>query len=347
MFPVFGREANHLHPCVVELTKWADPLSVVKQRAIARNVMHDDRVSQKREIDFLDFVARHSGRLDTALRDYFKTQIRTQHSLVTVYHEHNQLNLASGPFGPKHGLDNSVMLVRVLELNGLKEPVNWAIGRLIDKPNSLNSACRRLLGTRGTIFTTENEFSAWLNEKLRNTSEADKEELMIALLEVMNQHRKESPFQPVWATSWNFFQEHAKKGQPNRWSQALGVNKDAGRWLAVLIYQVGEAGDVARPTFLDADMYEYHFPSPASEPPDNGGHPMELRTLPSATRLLPEFIHKQLDHKIEHWLNAGSLLEATVADVSASLEVQRSNHYELLGQSYGQKKISTWMPQPC
>lgn len=351
MFPVFGQDRNDMHPCVAELKRWSHPASDQQKRAVARNLMHDDRVSEEREKAFLSYVTQNPNNLDTALKKYFDEQIRTQHSLETVYHQHNAVNLVSGPFSSSSpGFDKSVMLARVLDLNGLKHPVNWVILQLIDDqndlPSELKKKCRRIWGSRGIEFT-EGEFSDWLNAKLTNASEATKQELMTVLLGVLNHHRRKFPYQPVWATLWNLFEEHAQKEQPHRWAQTLGMSKKAGRWLAVLTYRLGETLVLARPTFLEADGYEYHFPSPVSEMPGNGGHPMDLQTVPPANKLLPEFIHQQIDHKIEHWLNAGSLLESTEVANSESLCKQRPQHHGLLGQSYGQNKINTWMPQSC
>ncbi len=346
MFPVFGRDRDDAHSCVAELRKWADPGSLMEQRAIARNLMHDDRVSEEQEKAFLQFVAQHPSDLDKALKNYFNRRVRTRYLPSFVYLRYNRQNLITGPQCPQPGLDGGVMLARVLELNGLWKPVDWAIFEMMTNPRrKFRPECRKIWGRRGTVFGSEPRFSDWLDKVLLNASDVIKEELVIALLDVLHQHRKQSPYQPVWATGWDLFELHVRNGGVNHWAEALGTHKIAGRWLMVLAYSVDDAGTVARPTFLESDRYKYHFPSPASEPPGKGGHPMNLQMNP--VNLLPEFIHKEISHTTEHWIKTGRLLDRTTAAASVSLDQQRRNHHELLCQRYGENKIKTWMLEAC
>jgi len=124
-----------------------------------------------------------------------------------------------------------------------------------------------------------------------------------------------------------------------------GVATPPPRWLILLRYTVAEAGTLARPTILDADWYAYHFPSPPQTSLAVGGHPMDLRVTPRATHLLPEYIHKKIPHKLEHWTDLGGKIARTNSPDSTGLVDQRMAHFELLVNTYGQDVLK-WMNSP-
>lgn len=120
--------------------------------------------------------------------------------------------------------------------------------------------------------------------------------------------------------------------------------KRSPRWVMPLRYKVREAGTIARPTQLDADWYAYHFPSPPQTPLAMGGHPMDLGS-PKAAQLLPEYIHKQIGHKIDHWIDSGKKIGKTTQAVTANLADMRRAHHELLVSRHGPDVLG-WMPDP-
>ena len=146
----------------------------------------------------------------------------------------------------------------------------------------------------------------------------------------MNSYSRQEPYQPTWATTWAAFEPHEEDG-PERWLQVLGMAKPPPRWLILLRYTVAEAGTLVRPTILDAKWNAYHFPSPPSPQvsPAVGGHPMDLRISPKATSVLPEFIHKQIQHSLAHWMDLGGKIGRTQSPNPTALADQRRAHFEL------------------
>jgi hypothetical protein len=115
----------------------------------------------------------------------------------------------------------------------------------------------------------------------------------------------------------------------------MGMGKNLpGHWYIALTYTVAEAGTIARPTQLDGGWYEYHFPSPKEAPLEFGGHLMDLRLPPVAIALLPEYIHKQIEHPSKHWHDTGRLLGQTSASHGSALFEMRRAHQKLLASTY-------------
>jgi hypothetical protein len=170
------------------------------------------------------------------------------------------------------------------------------------------------------------------------------ERFVECVLRAMNEHRIEHPFQPTWATAWSAFLPHEMAG-PDRWAQALGLCKvDYPRWFVLLRYRVREAGTLVRPTQLDAGWGVYHFPSPPQARLETGGKCMDLNIAGAGNPLLPEFIHKQIEHTMEHWLGTGQRIGRTTRPINGNLAALRRAHYSKLCATYG-PGVSAWMPE--
>lgn len=332
MPPVFGRFLPHPHPYDGAIATWLASSSA-DDRSMVINLMHDHRVNMNREQEFDKFVKRPclATDLKRACDDYFKTKIRTRSLPHYVYKIINANNLLNGHITIRPQIKKDQKLVRVVDINGLRYVFQWAKNRR--KWGRIFSNFPRTLGDR--------EVMQWLDGLLGATSP---ERFIEVILDVMNIHRREHPFQPTWASMWSGFKRYASDG-PNRWMQAFGMHKPGLRWLMLLGYTVAEAGTVARPTQLDGGWYSYHFPSPPNAPLSVGGHPMDLRILPRTLDLLPEYIHKQIHHPLEHWTDLGKYLGRTVAPTSVGISDQRQAHHELLARQYG-GSVYSWMPRP-
>lgn len=332
MPPVFGRHFQSSHPYDAALEDWSRS-SNPGERALARNLMHDHRVSQKRADFFDTLVAKPvtAATLQTAITDYFNHHIRLSFAPDFVQSETNQVNILNGQH-PLHRIF-AKDLVRVLDLSGMEPVYIWGrdhgLSAFKDFPR------------------TSDQVAAWVDDELNARQRRPipaVREFVQDLLEAMNGQRQGRAFQPVWATSWGKFSRIAK-GHPNRWLEALGMHKETQpRWLIVLRYSLSNDMPLVWPTQLDAGWGGIgHFPAPPEALPDCGGHPMDLR-LPSRARTLRlEFIHQQIDHSIEHWIRAGSKCSSTDAPTSADLAKQRICHHRLLIRKYG-NSVKTWMP---
>src|SRR2546430_8005720 len=126
MPPVFGRMDPDPHPYDDALKAWLTSRDHSWQ-AMARNVMHDHRVSEARADAFDHFVDNPctSAGLDRAMVDYSEEWIwheRLPHFLETAVNENNLLtNRDLLPL-----IHKDVKLVRVLDLNGLRSVCQWA-----------------------------------------------------------------------------------------------------------------------------------------------------------------------------------------------------------------------------
>jgi len=297
--------------------------------------MYDFRVTPEREEVFDRFCSSPlagSG-LREAVSDYFYARIRNLSLPDYIDESLNSVNIVSGISSVKQRIRKDIYLVRVVDLNGLAPLFEWAkssgmpVFRLAPHPKDDRSV------------------ELWLNNKLEGRSKLQVRDFIEAVLYAMNSLRRVEPFQPTWATTWDAFEPNLAGG-PERWLDAVGVAKPVSpRWVLLLKYTIREAGTVARPTQLDAGSYPYHFPSPPQVVSEGGGHPMDLQVSPAAATLLPEFVHEQIDHSVEHWDKAGQVCKPTTRAMKGELDLQRSVHHRLLVRKYGRNEILAWMPE--
>lgn len=341
MPPVFGRyrdEDDSSHPYDESLKEWSrlslDLREQARNRARVGNIRCDYRVSEPREEAFNHFVASpcSAPNLRRAFEQYFTERIRVLEDPDFVDSHINSNNVISR-------VDKDLKLARVLDLNGLRRCLQSAFssrGRGYGKTS---------LGFPRVPLLDDHSFADWLDNKLISASQSQKTEFISVILSALNEKRRTNPFQPTWATSWTAFAPFSS-GNAGRWVEVLGVYKLEPRWQIVLQYTVAEAGVLVRPTQLDAGTYEFHFPSPPHVPLEIGGHPMDLQISPPARYpLMPEYIHRQIDHSIHHWTAAGSLIGRTDTPPIADLIDMRQGHYHRLIREYG-PGISHWLTNP-
>lgn len=329
---VFGRDSRTPHPYASALHEWLAS-SDYHYRALARNVMHDHRVSARREQIFESSMAypRTARELEKAIVTYFETRVRTRPLPDYVFAGFNFDNFVTNAAAHLQLIHRDVSLVRVLDITGLHTVFQWAKNRLHP--------------VFAVYPTAWNEVITWLDAHIGPPNDVGQiDQFIETILEVLNSYRLVQPFQPTWATAWAGFERFATEN-PDVWAECLGMKKTtAPRWLILLRYTVREAGTIARPSQLDAGWYSYHFPSPPQAPLASGGHPMDLRAPADRVGLLPEFIHKQISHSIEHFRRAGSRMGRTTSVNNNALNIQREYHLELLTKSYG-SSVRRWMPR--
>ena len=253
MPPVFGRHIPDPHPYDKAIAAWLGMSS--SYRAMARNVMHDHRVTVLREQRFGTFCSSPCTytSLESGIIDYFNSAVRTRRLPDYVFDSLNGINILSGTPTGRHLVHKDLELVRLVDLNGLRVVFAWA------KDRGLNGFASF------PIVTTDDKVKDWLNYQILGRPSNQVERFVECVLRAMNEHRIEHPFQPTWATAWSAFLPHEMAG-PDRWAQALGLCKvDYPRWFVLLRYRVREAGTLVRPTQLDAGWGVYHFPSPPQE----------------------------------------------------------------------------------
>jgi hypothetical protein len=338
MPPVFGQDTPNPHPYDNPLAEW---LGFVDSswRSMARNVMHDHRVSEARAASFdryVDHPCTSSG-LNRGVVNYFKKEIRNETLPHYLNRAVNENNFLTGR-GLLPMIHKDVRLVRVLDLNGLRFVIQWG-----NEPAHRKREWETALLNFPTSLT-DHDVTNWLNGELRGKSSSQIAAFVETILDIVNSYAHGEPYQPIWATALAAFEPYLDK-EPDRWLQLLGIPSLPPRWLILLSYSVAEAGILVRPTTLDAAWNGYHFPSPPQASVASGGHPMDLRIDPEATTLLPEYIHKQIPHKLAHWTELGGKIGRTSAPDSTALTDQRAAHLELLAEApaYG-PDVLRWMP---
>lgn len=361
MSPVFSRRLPDPHPYDNALSDLSNFSAACKTlgfdrynaRALAFNFMYDHRISEEREASFNPYLS-NPGNPDVldfmvALKNYHENRIRTQRDPDYIKPSINANNLINEVSFSCLKLKKTQKLIRVIDLNGLREVFleardkNYGGGTFNDFP-------LLTLKVTGKNPATDAVMD-WLNKKLEHSAANEVQDFIAKVLDAMNWFGSTRPYQPTWATLWSCF-KGIEREPPNRWLEVVGVHKNFStlpRWIILLKYTVKEAGIIARPTQLDAGNYPHHFPSPPQAPLPVGGHSMDLCQASTFTRLLPEVIHNQIDHSIEHWISAGrscrKVSPSSPAPVGNQIKKQRQRHHKLLVKTYG-KNVYTWMRSP-
>ena len=345
MPPVFWRYLPDPHPYDDALT--AMRAASEGEAAVAVNLMYDHRVSPKREGAFDAMVSKPCTPRDLrlALTHYQKTKVQTRSLPHYVYADLNSNNLLNGRVGVSPAVKPNLPLVRVLDLNGLRRVFQWAQTEGAPKyPKRWGNTFDRF-PTGGSDDDVTDYLDGWMGGRSVERFVGN----VLDLLDVYGRIEK-NPFQPTWATTWAAFKNYAADG-PDRWHEVLGMDKPRPCWLVLLKYTVQEAGTIARPTQLDAGWYESHFPSPPDTPQGEGGHPMDIGTIPAThDRPLPEYVHKQIHHPLTHWTSLVPKYQnygrTSARALSPLLPDLRHAHYLRLQRQYGSAAVCGWMNSP-
>jgi hypothetical protein len=339
MHPVFDRQTLNLDSALGALLSEPGTEMGYRCRAVARNVMHDPRVSRRREEAFRQWTVREPE-LTNALVEYYNQHVRTAawaHFLDPLC---NQNNFVAGARTTVDLIDSDIPLMRVVNLNRERAAFQWGVDHWADPGKSLFRDIANAL--------SEDQLHEAIGRRLQD----DAEEFLQAWFRMLSARREAlralgrgAAEGPVWVTFAKQFLhdvDPAKEG-PDRWFEFVGVHLETGPvWAILLSYHLSEAGTVARPTILDAGGYPYHFPSPQQAALADGGFVMDLRTDPASECLRNEFVHEAIDFKFEHWVAAGRHLGETSGPGSSGIDRQRQIHHELLDRRYA--GVKSWMP---
>lgn len=340
MHPVFQRYTLNLDPALDELLDRPDTELGFRQRAVARNVMHDHRVSPEREEIFRQCTAAEP-KLTNALRRYYDKHVRAGNDAHFVDGKYNQENLVAGARTEIDVMDPNTPLVRVVNLNREREAFQWGarewadprMDQFVDIAEA--GSDRELHDAIGARIQEDIEtfLGTWLDMRKARRS----------ALRATGTTKSDGP---VWVTFAEVFEGDVDPSRdgPDRWFEVVGVHLDgAPVWAILLRYTLREAGTVARPTILDAGGYPYHFPSPPGLEPSLGGFMMDLRIDPACEHLRNEFIHETIDFKFDDWVAAGRRYGETTRPGPDGIDRQRMAHHQLLDRSYD--GVMSWMPK--
>ncbi|MEK7408747.1 MAG: hypothetical protein AAB225_27085 [Acidobacteriota bacterium] len=156
------------------------------------------------------------------------------------------------------------------------------------------------------------------------------------------------PHPPVWVALWRHWSLTIDLAHSESWADAVGISKPKeGCWLAVLKYPATRAGQLVRPTQLEAGWFGRHFPSPNVCTPGSGGrivHGLDSAVVP-AGNCLWEYLHKPIPWSEYDWLSSGMPVSRTARPVGpvGTLLSDREFHWGRLKREFGEKAVSSWM----
>ncbi len=333
-----------------------------KGRALAENLMHDARVSDRSMRLFHLMVKREQSRLSKsrgtpigldaevlfeAAERYKKSLVvgRRKPPFVGPWNRDNILNNGAGVCQLQVGEE----LLNLLNLPGLAQPLHlklkatdaWRKAKASPKSDALRKALESAGSPDRPGKPDPKIFAMWIQHVLDSTDDSDREIFVRLLLDALNEGQKDNPHQPTWATKWSDFENAGYLEQgPNRWSEVLGLNHNQmeNQWLVLLVYPVTPEMVIVRPTQLEAGNSPLHYPTPSQAelaahayPNGTGGHPMDLNPGPSLGALLPEYIHQQVAYSLGHRLVE---IAKTTGKIGSNLRSNRARHRQYLLARY-------------
>lgn len=341
---IFGRNEKELSIYETALNEWQNN-GELGQKELAINLIYDSRVNEAREKMFRTyFSAPYDGRkLKEALIDYHQDRVQNTDDEPDFCLPECNNTIVDVARGVRCKLfKKGTYLVNLLNLNSLNT--------VLDNVSKKDPYWKNFLPENRSPA----EFSKWLNANLwgKDPKSNEVKKFISTILNMLNSNIRDAPHNPVWVTTWESFQNYALLSQVDRWSQLVGVPRQKGCWQIVLKYPAEKVNCIHRPTQLDGGYYMYHFPLPVEVLNKSGsishsGHTMDLQ-INSFEPLLPEYIHTQIEIEIDYWTDAGSLIKQTEVgqDYLVLLNTFRQQHYKKLQDSYGEKFIESWMPNP-
>jgi|SRR5580658_170478 hypothetical protein len=326
---LFGRDSNAPEYDSV-LDEWING-SDASFRSIGINLRHDARVSPARAelLDVLFGHPRDGNSLMNGIKRYKEKRVQGQYKPDFVRADLNEDNFVRGLSGGSGDMDGDVWLVRVLDLNGLWEFLEWAKYQYPEFASFPQSRP-----------DFDADVSGWWRSTFESLPPDDIDKLIGVMLDALAKYGSALQYQPVWVTTWAAMQPHLDRG-PDRWAHAVGVQpRSAERWLLMLKYRARRAGRMAAPQQLDSGWYQYFFPTPPIFP---HGHPMDLAPV-GAGPLAPEYIHCQISYNKADYLAAGRRYAATTGEPVLAAPECRSRHHEMLA-GIREAVVAAWMPK--
>lgn len=325
---IFGRVVADGGPLDAALAEML--ASHAGDRAVARNIMFDHRVSDARVTALVSLLPTPvtSTALQDAVELYHSTKVRLEATFLD--HGLNAENIVAGGAGGVHLVNKDLEIGRVLDLSGMFRV--FALARSLGRP-----AFQTLPDGRSM------RLNEWLKLRLSGTSD-DVEEFLGQVFDAAWDSHAISPFHPSWVAPWASL-EPWLASSPARWQDVAGLCP-AGeeRYIVLLKYRVRDVGQLARPTQLDAGWYAYHYPSPPNADPPKGGIAMDLDETTTPTKPVSEYIHDEIHHAVSQWKAGGSRIGLASARHGGDLCATRRRHWDLL-HTHFTFSPADWIPK--
>jgi hypothetical protein len=235
------------------------------------------------------------------------------------------------PSGPEQ-------LVHVLDLTNRISRAVWQFGK--------DSG---IAGLSGLDLVSADSLAASLAQQLAGRPISEQLPLMRAFFRAQELYTGTGePYPPVWVALWRHWSLAIDLANSEFWASSMGLSKPKeGCWLAVLRYPAIRAGQLIRPTQLEAGWFGRHFPSPSVCTLGSGGrivHGLDSAAAP-AGNCLWEYLHKPIAWSEHDWLSSEMPVLRTARPVgpASRLLSDRELHWRRLSKEFGSQAVSSWM----
>jgi hypothetical protein len=346
--PIFDRHSLHRYD---DELRSMTASAAEETSALAKNLVYDNRVSEAREHSFDKFVDKPcgSGAVLRGLSDYYRARVQTEEHPDYLDPETNGDNLVERDLVlrrrtparlPGHdalpAIKPNWIMARVIDLNSLTPLFQWALSR---REPAWTDCLHRFVSIRD-----DEGMSHWLDGKLAGAKDSAKERFVAGVLNIMNAHFLETRHaSPTYVMPWTAFEQIAFLGA-ERWLETAGEPRlPHAQWVMLLGYSVAEAGDLVRPTQLDAAWDPYRCPPHRYAPVISGGHPVDFGCVSMFEPPIPQYIHQPILHDVEQWKRLGRRLARSAPMekklVARDLSKRRERHYRRMELNYGRSGI--------
>ena len=304
---IFGRNTLRPHAALAPVLAEMLVAKEESERALAWNLIHDDRISEDRADHFYEFTNHPStpAELLSALRKYVASFIHVEDPIETYLNSQNSCNFLS--LNPKPAFD----LCHLVNLSA----VLYQLRNTIIDPT---------FGIGLDLFD---------NAETQISNARDPQDIQSLVDHLLSAYFILRRSRPIWAAKWNDLARQNLADQGGKsWNQAVGVWREFDTIQLTVRYSARKPTRLVRPTQLDIGAFQYHFPSPASADVKLGGFCMLLKEMEPRRRqrLVSEFIHPPFPFSSKHWLRSGARIVLVKAEGAGTVEGYRRQHLERL-----------------
>jgi hypothetical protein len=271
---IFNREQNSSHPLFRYLEKMVGRKEA--DDAIARNYMHDPRVSPQREQDLLDFTFEAEDGKELRLADCVHEE-QIERGLKRYFEEHIQ-KTSTPHFASL--TDNLVSmpeeLVSVFVINGLAGMFVWAKNintmELANYSLEFQEAVSSLQAFPNDADPHSSKSKEFVHLMMKD--DPGRSQFINIIFTIYEVYRHQFPYHPIWLTKRTEFElccTDTSTDQATRWCHFVGKStaRKEGHWVLVLRFDANHFAKKYRPTILDAGN-AFYFPAPDEAPVPSG-----------------------------------------------------------------------------
>jgi hypothetical protein len=330
-------------PCSARLEKLGALIAAMAssaneaERALAKNLIWDHRVTDERAEKFFEFLENEWTNWSASPQEFRNGLFAYRRRLVAA----NPAAFEELPASISNLITGTHELVHVCDVTA--KLMLMTDGR---RTSPEFEAAKLRLGRGAAAFARVDDVDKLLVTVVSNARRAER--FVDAFLAMVVAYQRISPWNPTWAAVWQQYEPTKVTGSPNNWLEVVGKQApQEPHWLLLLRYPSTGVKTLYRPTQLEAGDFPLHFPSPPCAPLEVGGIAMQVGPDASSIwRILSEFIHTEVPFERDHWEATGIMLAQTTVSSYDSLSTYRRRHLQVLRDGYGDKNIDDWVETP-